>query len=172
MTGPTDEQIKAALRAVDSWAHRPDEWHYIDEGFKQANYLAAAYRRLSGEVERLAKERDSWMETAAQLSRDADFYRGLVTGIGAQFGEIAYISDDGSKQQDVLCLKVPELVAATLKELAATKAKAEAMERVVELARGLLENYSPAGLVASLGSGFVIGLGKALAALDSLGEKA
>lgn len=29
-------------------------------------------------------------------------------------GEEAYISDDGSRQQDVLCAKVPELVAQRL----------------------------------------------------------
>lgn len=57
--------------------------------------------------EQLAK---AWEETAAQMSRNADYYRGLVVKIGEMFGENAYISDDGSKQDSVLCAKVPELV--------------------------------------------------------------
>lgn len=61
-------------------------------------------------LEQAEAEREAWKKTAEQHCRNEDFYRGLVSGIGAQFGEVAYISEDGSKQQDVLCLKVPELV--------------------------------------------------------------
>lgn len=57
---------------------------------------------------------NAWYDTAAQMSRNADYYRGLVVKIGKMFGKEAYISDDGSIQDDVLCAKVPELVAAKL----------------------------------------------------------
>jgi len=56
----------------------------------------------------------AWYETAAQMSRNSDYYRGLVVQIGKMLGEEAYISDDGSVQEDVLCAKIPELVAAKL----------------------------------------------------------
>ena len=55
-----------------------------------------------------------WKKIAVEFANNADFYRGLVIRIGAQFGKPAYTSDDGSVQQDVLALKVPELVAALI----------------------------------------------------------
>lgn len=57
-----------------------------------------------------AKRKDPWEETAAFHYRNECYYRDLVREIGAMFGADAYISDDGSVQQDVLCAKVPELV--------------------------------------------------------------
>ncbi len=56
------------------------------------------------------KEAQSWMDTAAQHCRNEEYYRGLVIEIGKMLGPDAYISDDGSVQQDVLCAKVPSLV--------------------------------------------------------------
>lgn len=60
--------------------------------------------------ERAENERDAWIETARQHARNEDFYRGVVRQIGELFGDAAKTSDDGSVQQDVLALKVPELV--------------------------------------------------------------
>jgi hypothetical protein len=62
-------------------------------------------------LDQLTRERDAWIETARQHARNEDFYRGIVTQIGEMFGEAARTSDDGSVQQSVLALKVPELVA-------------------------------------------------------------
>lgn len=59
---------------------------------------------------------ENWKETAAFHCRNELFYRGLITQIGEMFGKEAYISDDGSVQQDVLALKVPELVAELLRK--------------------------------------------------------
>ncbi len=55
-----------------------------------------------------------WYDTAALHARNEEYYRGLVQEIGAMLGDDAYISDDGSVQQDILCAKVPELVRARL----------------------------------------------------------
>jgi len=55
-----------------------------------------------------------WESIAAQERRNTEYYRGLVISIGKMLGEESYISDDGSVQQDVLCAKVPELVAKRL----------------------------------------------------------
>lgn len=52
----------------------------------------------------------NWYDTAAQHCRNEDYYRGLVQEIGLMLGKEAFISDDGSVQQDVLCAKIPELV--------------------------------------------------------------
>jgi hypothetical protein len=78
---------------------------------------------LAGYIEQLGKpdtfeqavaERDAWVETAAMFSRNEEYYRGLVVKIGEMFGDAAYIADDGSRSEDVLCAKVPALVRAVL----------------------------------------------------------
>ena len=52
----------------------------------------------------------NWMATAAMHARNEAYYRSLIDEIGKMLGPEAYISDDGSVQEDVLCAKVPELV--------------------------------------------------------------
>lgn len=64
----------------------------------------------------VAKSIQAWYDTAAQHYRNECYYRGLVQEIGLIFGDEAYISDDGSRQQDVLCAKVPELVRRLMQE--------------------------------------------------------
>lgn len=62
-------------------------------------------------VKLLKKEKEAWLDTAAQFSRNEDYYRGLVQRCGKVFGAAAYQCDDGvSVSQDILCDKVPELV--------------------------------------------------------------
>ena len=73
----------------------------------------------------------NWYDTAAQHCRNEDYYRGFIQEIGAMLGEEAFISDDGSVQQDVLCAKVPELVRAL-------KASHAALVDALEEARGWL----------------------------------
>jgi hypothetical protein len=51
-----------------------------------------------------------WLETYAQEADNTAYYRGLVVAIGTMIGENAYIADDGTRMDDVLCAKVPELV--------------------------------------------------------------
>lgn len=63
-------------------------------------------------VRALEQEKNQWFETAREMSNNVEFYRNLLLEIGARFGVAAYTSDDGSVQQDVLALKVPELVRA------------------------------------------------------------
>lgn len=60
----------------------------------------------------LERQRKAWEESAAQFHRNECFYRDLIHQIGKPFGVAAMTSDDGSVQQDILALKVPELVAA------------------------------------------------------------
>lgn len=63
-------------------------------------------------AEAVAKRIAAWMDTAAQAQRNCDYYRGLVVRCGNALGESAKTRDDGSKSEDVLCAKVPELVEA------------------------------------------------------------
>jgi len=72
---------------------------------------------LTEQLAEKESERDNWMETARQHLKNEEFYRELVVQIGEKFGDIAYISDDGSVQEDVLCLKVPELVSDLTEQL-------------------------------------------------------
>ena len=93
----------------------PQPYEYIDEAIQIAvqcwqdketqdipmnERLAAAFaRRLAG-----------WIQRAADGWQGAEFYRGIIDQCGAAIGIEAYTSDDGSIQEDVLALKLPELV--------------------------------------------------------------
>lgn len=61
----------------------------------------------------------AWYETARQFARNTEFYRGIVNEIGEMFGDAAKTSDDGSLQDSVLALKVPELVKRALESRSA-----------------------------------------------------
>lgn len=97
----------------------------------------------------LERERDGWERTAADFATSSDFYRDLVREIGKPFGVAAYTSDDGNIQDEVLALKVPELVAALRAERDALHARVEAAERERELARADQQAANAAGLMAT-----------------------
>ena len=63
-------------------------------------------------AEAVARRIAAWMETAAQMARNAEFYRGLLDECAKHLGEAAYTADDGTVMDEPLRLKVPELVAA------------------------------------------------------------
>lgn len=69
-----------------------------------------------------------WRETAAMFSRNQEFYQGITTQIGEIIGPEARTSDDGSVQDSVLALKLPELVKG-LKEYRNKKEAAEKEQR-------------------------------------------
>lgn len=56
-----------------------------------------------------------WMQTAAQNQRNTDYYRGLLEKCGRSIGVEAYMADDDSLSDSVLCAKIPELVEELLK---------------------------------------------------------
>jgi hypothetical protein len=60
--------------------------------------------------EQLIRHCANWIQSYAQESDNSNFYRSIVTQIGEMFGETAKTSEDGSIQEDILTLKVPELV--------------------------------------------------------------
>jgi hypothetical protein len=70
-------------------------------------------------MEELEKEQnltDNWVETAKNYANGVEYYRGLVDEIGKMLGDESYIADDGSRSDEILRAKVPELVSARIKE--------------------------------------------------------
>jgi len=61
-------------------------------------------------IESVAQSIASWMDAAARHIRNEEFYRDIVHEIGELFGDEAKTADDGTVMEDVLALKVPELV--------------------------------------------------------------
>ncbi len=61
--------------------------------------------------EAIARRIAAWMETAAQNQRNTDYYRELLEKCGEAIGDQAYIADDGTRSEDVLYAKIPEIVA-------------------------------------------------------------
>lgn len=66
-------------------------------------------------AEVVARAIANWMDDSARAHRDISYYRGLLVRCGVAIGPAAYIADDGSRSEDVLCAKVPELVEALTK---------------------------------------------------------
>jgi len=69
-----------------------------------------AVDRLLDALEETERERDALSQEARHFHCNEMFYRGIVEEIGKPFGVAARTSDDGSVQDSILALKVPELV--------------------------------------------------------------
>lgn len=121
--------------------------------------IAAELTTARQEIAALTRERDGWNETAREMANGLEFYRGIVQQAGAHLGPEVYTSDDGSVQDSVLALKVPELVAtlrAQHREAVEAVAKAvallgpveqtdmEAMQRAITQAYFILRPLTPA----------------------------
>ena len=62
-------------------------------------------------AEVIAEKIAAWMEAAAQNQRNTDYYRGLLEQCGKTIGDRAYIANDGTRMDNVLCAKIPEIIA-------------------------------------------------------------
>lgn len=62
------------------------------------------------EREHIVRCMAGWINIAQQHLRNQYYYHALLIKCGQAIGTPAYIADDGTRQQDVLCSKVPELV--------------------------------------------------------------
>jgi hypothetical protein len=62
-------------------------------------------------AEVIAEKIAAWMQTAAQCQRGAEYYQGLLQQCGRTIGDRAYTRDDGSRSNEVLCAKIPEIIA-------------------------------------------------------------
>lgn len=100
--------------------------------------MTAHARQLERELTQALKERDNWIDTAAQYARNEEFYHGLVVAIGESFGVAAKTSDDGSIQDHVLALKVPELVAALRDQLTAMTQERDNLRATISAVREIV----------------------------------
>lgn len=89
-----DWMTEARETAASCWCDKETS------GIEMDSRLAEAFAR------RLA----AWMDTAAHESSGRDYYRGLLYRCGVSLGEPAHLCDDGTRSEDVLRAKVPELV--------------------------------------------------------------
>ena len=114
----------------------------VEQYMQQARMLAAQCwcdEETSGKemdatlAEAVARRIALWMDKAAQMARNADYYRDLLDECAKLLGVAAYTSNDGTAQDEPLRLKVPELVAALQKQLAAAKEDAECAWRNVRI---------------------------------------
>jgi len=130
-----DERLKPNYYALDSTStiYRDS----LKAALEHIRIFYAENARLINERDAALREMEAWKDSAATFSRNADYYRGLVTRIGEMFRIEAKTSDDGTVQEDVLCAKVPELVAAAL-------ARAEKAEGEVCRMREALERIAMA----------------------------
>lgn len=88
--------------------------------------------RIEGvDDERLNLQVQGWEESARHHCESATFYRGLIEQIGNKFGTRAYFADDGSKQDHVLALKVPELVEEMLLHLGEFRGGLSALDNAI-----------------------------------------
>jgi hypothetical protein len=76
------------------------------------------------------------------MSNNSDFYRALIRMAGEPFGIEAKTSDDGSVQEDVLVMKVPELVKLAVEQLKHAEARADTAEREVARLTALVEAHA------------------------------
>jgi hypothetical protein len=73
---------------------------------RDADALAHAIRILQGRF----GEGSVWEELLAQEIRNKEYYQSVLVEIGTLIGKDAYVSDDGSVQDQVLVAKLPDLV--------------------------------------------------------------
>ena len=85
----------------------------LESLLRGSEYATAQWRKRAVEIQ---NEVDGWKDSAAMFHRGCEFYQGLIRRCGKAFGEVAYVSDDGSVQDQVLALKVPELVEELVRE--------------------------------------------------------
>lgn len=90
-------------------------------------YELATEPDLQSRLAQAERERDNWIDEAGHHCDGAQFYKGLLRKIGSHFGDMAKTSDDGTLQEDVLSLKVPELVSAALQERGGLLARVESI---------------------------------------------
>jgi hypothetical protein len=70
------------------------------------------WEEAADRLEALRAERDAWQETAAQFSRNEDYYRGLIDSAAPNLGSPMYTQDDGGVVPEPLRACLPKAVAA------------------------------------------------------------
>jgi hypothetical protein len=112
----------AALTALATSAPF-DPHHHAGKARAMSDHANAAIDEFPHTVE----SSRAWMDTAAQFSRNEDYYRGLVVQIGEMLGDPAFTDDAGELHDSVLCAKVPALVREALAKRSRPMFESEAL---------------------------------------------
>jgi len=92
-----------------------EEYDWIDEARVIASQCWCDERVEDREMdvmlaEVVAEKIAAWMQTTARSHTNTKYYRGLLEQCGEIIGDRAYITDDGTKLEHVLCSKIPEII--------------------------------------------------------------
>lgn len=104
MSNDPDQNIKDAISRISWYCH--EYFRIFPEGENSFYKLKVVKDHITS----LTAQVEAWKESAAQFSRNTEYYTGLLDRIANCFGKESFISDDGSVQQDPLRAKMPELV--------------------------------------------------------------
>lgn len=107
-TQKTAEEIAQTIK--QSYIEREGLYSHGARVTLLAHDFREALQQLESRARQAEQERDNWIDTANQELRNTQYYRDLIIQIGEMIGESARTCDDGSKSEDILCAKVPELV--------------------------------------------------------------
>jgi hypothetical protein len=99
---------QAQIDLLDANTRAREVWTRLQDSLTQDELDAPG--SLVDAIERKMGQAASEEREARRYCRNADYFENLVTEIGDMFGLAAYISDDGSLHDEVLCERVPYLV--------------------------------------------------------------
>ena len=100
-----DEECAASSRAYEA------ELTALRAERDKARVFARDYNDARRERDEASAALAVWTETAAQESRNTEYYRGLLDQIANAIGDEAFIADDGTCSESPLRAKLPRLVA-------------------------------------------------------------
>lgn len=108
MTPPIDPSIATAAEALKSVQDLAAQVVRLRQDLETAQ---KQNRDGFANMERVKQERDAWEDTAQNHYRNEQYYRGLLLEVAKHLGDGVFVCDDGSRSEDPLVAKVPELVA-------------------------------------------------------------
>ena len=94
----------------EALAHEGQKDARIEELLSYLHFDGVSHRDWVADCQTLEAECNNWKESAAAFARNMEYYQGLVDRIGRAIGPEAYTAEDGSKSDDVLRAKVPEII--------------------------------------------------------------
>lgn len=114
-------ELAEAREESQTWQDRFRKRGYLmDDHAKALERAEAAEKRLAEisadwivcneKLIQVERERDNWRESARMFCSNEEYYRGLCDKALNSIGDESYICDDGSRSEDPLRSKLPELV--------------------------------------------------------------
>lgn len=104
-----NEITKEELQKLNAMCDSRHEFHHFEIRNDQLKQLVT-----------LALQCQGWQEIAKQHCSNEQFYRELLDQTAAHLGPEVFIADDGSKMDEPIRLKIPELVKRLVDEMEST----------------------------------------------------